>query len=78
MISAKEARYRTKEKVEEKLRIEKYDIETLINDAIEKGLYSVYIYKYLTKENQEYLKDLGYDVKSSTYYNETYTKISWE
>lgn len=78
MISADEARKKTKEKIEENLRIEKYDIETLINDAIEKGLYSVYIDKYLKKEIQEYLKDLGYDVKSSTYMNETDTRISWE
>lgn len=78
MISAEEARNKTKEKIEENLRKERENIEALIDDAIKKGLYSVYIDKYLKKEIQEYLKDLGYDVKSSTCRNETDTRISWE
>lgn len=80
MINADEARKQTKKKIEENLRKEIANIEALINDAIEKGFYSVYIDKYLNlkKEIQEYLKDLGYDVKSSTCRNETDTIISWK
>lgn len=78
MISAEEARNKTKDKIEDNLRKEIADIESLINDAIEKGLYSVYIDKYLKKEIHEYLKDLEYDVKSNTCRNETNTRISWE
>lgn len=71
MITAKEARALTNESLR-KIAAQKY--EPLIRKAAEDGLTSISLDYRIPKLEEEVLRELGYNVKVTTFYP---TNISW-
>lgn len=79
-MEASEARLiaeRAREIAIEKHKQEAYQILSKIEDEANKGKFDMTIGIYLNAVAQKILKDLGYEVKTGSHRNESYTTISW-
>lgn len=79
MFTAEEARNRANSMIVGKNKEQLTKIEKLVKDAVEKGELETHIYEYILKPIEEELTKLGYMVHPTTSFrNETMTKISWK
>lgn len=78
LMNAKEAREETNKILNECLTQEFFMIERRINNAIRNGEYSINQNGKLSAYAQSKLKQLGYEVKIGTQYNESYYTINWK
>ena len=77
MISAKEARKQSEQNKQNILNKEMTIIEEEINNEISQGNNNVYINGSISLNARQMLEQLGYDVKCSSQYNESYVNIKW-
>ena len=77
MLSAKEANAKTFSKIKAHINVELFEIEQKINEAIDRGKYSITCDHPLEIETKNKLEELGYKVYVGSQYNETYCSISW-
>ena len=78
LLNANEAKEKTKEAIEKYLTEELQQIEKLINEAIKKGQYHIFIERKIKDLTLAQLKKLGYEVEIGGRYNESNTIIKWE
>lgn len=77
MINAAEAREKSMQ-IKKSLHSEEMKrIEMCINAAVAKGERQCTVWSYISKENEEKLKDLGFSVKRFCQYQEDETFIEW-
>lgn len=78
MFAAQEARNISNKAYKEQIDAELASIVPEIEAAMRKGEYSCWIYETnISSVTRTYLKELGYEITSSTQYNETEYKIAW-
>lgn len=78
MFIAQEARNISDEAYKEQIDAELASIVPEIEATMRKGEYSCWIYETnISSATRTYLKELGYEITSSTQYNETEYKIAW-
>ena len=77
MISAMEARSIVEEIQARALTEELKRVENLINEAVQKGEFKVYVGGVLKEETKNVLKNLGYSIEVGGRYNEIDTVIEW-
>ena len=77
MITAEEARKRTKTKYEQEVRSELDEIDKQILAAVDKCETSIVIYHNIHAETANRLRELGYTVEQDNYRNEVDITISW-
>ena len=77
MLSAKEANSKTFSKIKAHINVELFEIEQKINEAIDRGKYSITCDHHLKIETRKKLEELGYKVAVGHQYNDTYYNISW-
>lgn len=79
MLTAKDARLKTKLVQEENFKNELKEITLAINDAINEGMYGCYMDNYwISEKAKTELEELGYKVEVRTFQDECCTKISWD
>ena len=78
MITADEARKRTKIVIDNFSTTEMQGIESEINKAINEGYFSISRDGCLARQTIKRLEELGYKVATGTQYNESYYTISWK
>lgn len=81
MITAEEARIKTKERLDELYKDELRKVELAINEAINEGEYNCYIGNFWISITAKIeLEKLGYEVERHTFQedsNESYSIIRW-
>ena len=78
MITAQEARNISNEAYRKQIDAELVSIMPKIEAAMRKGEYSCWINETnISSATRTYLEELGYEIISSTQYNETEYKIEW-
>lgn len=77
MLSAKDAHAKTLNSITECVTEELLKLEKQINDAINRGKFSISNNGFLQVETKKRLEELGYKVTVGYQYNETYYSISW-
>lgn len=77
MITAEEARKRTRTKYEQEVRSEIDEIDRKILAAVDKGDTSIVIYHNIHAETANRLRDLGYSVTQDNFRDEVDITISW-
>lgn len=77
MISAKDARNKTGNRNNEVVQRQLESIESIINSAIREGKFQAYYYKNIYPATENILEELGYNISSYSYRNETTVTISW-
>ena len=78
MITAEEARIKTKERQEELYQNELEKIELAINASINEGDDACYMDDvWISAKVKDTLEELGYEVKRQSFQDETCTVISW-
>lgn len=77
MITAEEARKRTKTKYEQEVKSELDEIDKKILDAVDKCDTSIVIYHNIHAETANRLRALGYSVEQDNFRNEVDITISW-
>lgn len=77
MLTAEEARLKTKEILNQQKVNESFEVSKNIEDAVNNGLYYYTNNGYLFPETRKYLNELGYKVTTGTQYNESYYTIEW-
>lgn len=79
MLTAKDARLKTKLRQEEVYKNELKEIELAINNAINEGMYGCYMDNYwISAKAKTELEELGYKVEVRTFQDECSTKINWD
>jgi len=77
-MNALEARSISSEINSNKIKAELNNIKKKISEAASNGEFAVDIYSIISKENNNLLKQEGFNIRSHTSgYNETATEISW-
>ena len=77
MLSAKDAHTKTTNNITECITEELLKLEKQINDAINRGKFSISNNGFLQAETKKRLEELGYKVTVGYQHNETYYDISW-
>lgn len=78
MITAQEARNISNEAYRKQIDAELVSIMPKIEAAMRKGEYSCWINETnISSATRTYMEELGYEIISSTQYNETEYKIEW-
>lgn len=77
MISAKEARIQSKDKLMSDDEKQLHKLEGYIKTAINNGHHDISKNGSLSKSVVTKLKELGYEVRQGSQYNESYYSISW-
>ena len=78
VISAKEANTKTFEVISNRASKELDEIMNNIQNEINEGHFYYSDSGYLNEVTKKRLKELGYEVKTGSQYNEPYYSISWE
>lgn len=77
MLLAKDAHTKTLNSITDCVTEELIILEKQINDAINRGKFSISNSGFLQIETKKRLEELGYKVTIGCQYNETYYSISW-
>lgn len=77
LLSASEAYQKTVDNIKNCYTKELAEINKRIEDAITDGKFSINGDGYLQRETIQRLRELGYEIKTDSQYNEPLWKISW-
>lgn len=77
MITAREARIKTKDVINKCLTKELSQINELIQEAISEGEFEIHNEGTLSETTRKALEENGYTIKTGSQYNESYYFIKW-